>query len=126
LHQCDSLCKAIQDKSLTICSDGAHCPSDGSGSHAWIFHEPRGEIAKGARPMDGHPSLTSSYRAELGGIQASLYLIYRICHYYHIEHGQARLFCDNKGAISKVFQYPTLGIAPFLTTDFERPLFREK
>jgi hypothetical protein len=119
LHQCESLCEAIQDKSLIICSDGPHCPSDGSGSHAWIFHDLSGEIAKGARPMDGHPSLTSSYRAELGGILVSLYLIYKVCQYYRIEHGQAQLFCDNRGAISKAFQHSTLGITPFLTTDFD-------
>jgi len=119
LHQCGSLCEAIQDKSLIICSDEAHCPSDGSGSHAWIFHNLSGEIAIGAGPMDGHPSLTSSYRAELGGILVSLYLIYKVCQYYRIEHGQAQLFCDNRGAISKAFQHSTLGITPFLTTDFD-------
>jgi hypothetical protein len=63
--------------------------------------------------------MLSSYRAELGGILASLYIIHRICSYFHIEMGQAVLYCDNKGAINRAFQKQPFGITPFLTTDYD-------
>jgi hypothetical protein len=50
---------------------------------------------------------------------AAIYVISKICIYYHISSGKAILFCDNKGAISKAFKTPQMGITPFLTTDFD-------
>ncbi len=58
-------------------------------------------IAIGSGPSDGHPTLLSSYRSELGRILASLYVIYKICDHYNIQEGKATLYCDNKGAIQK-------------------------
>lgn len=60
----------------------------------------------------------SSYRLELGGILAALYIISRVCEYYNIDLGETTLFCDNKGAITKSFR-PSPGITPFLTTDYD-------
>jgi hypothetical protein len=61
----------------------------------------------------------SSYRAELGGIVAALYVIHRICDYYSITTGQATLYCDNKGAINNSFQSITPGISPFLSPSYD-------
>jgi hypothetical protein len=61
----------------------------------------------------------SSYRAELGGIVAALYLIQRICEYYDIKSGKAILYCDNKGAITNSFQQVTRGISPFMSPSYD-------
>jgi hypothetical protein len=71
---------------------------------------------RGAGRSDGHPALMSSYRAELGGILASLYLIFRVCNYYQLQSNQATLFCDNKGALTKAFT-PLSSITPYFRTD---------
>ncbi len=69
--------------------------------------------------MDGHPDSLSSYRAELGGIVATLYIIQRICEYYNITTGKATLYCDNKGAIMNSFKQITPGISPFLSPNYD-------
>jgi hypothetical protein len=61
----------------------------------------------------------SSYRTELGGIVAALYLIQRICEYYDMAVGKATLYCDNKGAITKSFQPVTPGISPFMSPSYD-------
>jgi hypothetical protein len=76
-------------------------------------------ISQGAGPTDGHAPLLSSYRTELSGIITALYIIYRICDYYHLDSGKATLFCDNKGVIRKTFQPQQLGITPFLSSDYD-------
>jgi hypothetical protein len=74
--QCDLLSQVLQDKSLYACSDGAHCPSIGAGSHGWVFHYTLGgPIVQDTGPSDSHPLLTSSCHSELGGILAALYII---------------------------------------------------
>jgi hypothetical protein len=55
----------------------------------------------------------------LGGILAALYIIHRICDYYHTSSGKITLFCDNKGAISNSFKKATPGISPFLSSDYD-------
>ena len=117
---CEAIKDAITTNALMSCSDGSHCPRTHHGSHGWVFNNQNGEqLSRGSGPTDGHPSMLSSYRAGLGGILASLYIIHRICSYFHIEIGQAVLYCDNKGAINKAFQKQPLGITPFLTTDYD-------
>jgi hypothetical protein len=77
------------------------------------------EIAAGAGPADGHPLLMSSYRTELGGLLAVLYIIHRICHHYQVTQGQAKCYCDNKGAVTNTFAPRQRGITPFLNTDYD-------
>jgi hypothetical protein len=112
--------EAIKEKALLSCSDGAYCPQTGKGSHSWIFGSPEQlSIMAGAGPTDGHPSSMSSYRAELGGIVAALYVIHRICDYYSITMGKATLYCDNKGAINNRFQTITPGLSQFLSPSYD-------
>lgn len=100
-------------KASSICSDGTYHPVHKCGSHGWVFaSEAQGTIATGSGPSDGHPTLLSSYRSELGRILASLYVIYNICDHYNIQEGKATLYCDNKGAIQKSFRAPPQGITP--------------
>jgi len=56
----------------------------------------------GCGPTDGHPQLTSAFSSELSGILAVLYIIHRICQYYHITKGSPKVFCDNKAALHHV------------------------
>jgi len=120
LQQCKELRKEIQRNTLVACSNGSHDPSNSLSSHAWIFSSniPH-DIAYGAGPVNGHPSLQSSYRAELSGILAVLYIIHRVCLYYDISMGAAQCYCDNKGTIRSSYSRPHPGILPFLTSDYD-------
>ncbi len=61
----------------------------------------------------------SSYHAELGGLLALFYIVYRICKYHNISAGIFRVYCDNKFALSKVTTAAPRGITPFLTSDYD-------
>ncbi len=106
--QCEQIKAEILDDSLLTCSDGAFCPSTHTGSHCCVFaSEICHTIVSGAGPDDEHSTLISSYYSELGGILATLYIIHRICRYYYITTGDAKLYSDNKGVITKMFQAPS-------------------
>jgi hypothetical protein len=69
----------IELETLVTCSDGSFNPDSGKGSLGWIVSTTdQKTLAKGAGPVDSHPSLVSSYQSELGGLIAVLYTIYRI------------------------------------------------
>jgi hypothetical protein len=70
-------------------------------------------------PVDGHPDLVTSYRAELSGIVATLYAVYRICQFYNISAGAMILYCDNKGALTNAFKPIKHGITPYFRTDHD-------
>jgi hypothetical protein len=61
----------------------------------------------------------SSYRTELGGILAALYVITRICEYYNITQGKMTLYCDNKGAITNSFKTNTPTVSHFLSPSYD-------
>ena len=61
----------------------------------------------------------SSYRAELGGLIAILYTIYRICSHYQVKSGKLKYHCDNKGVIKNVFTNQPPTISQFLATDYD-------
>jgi hypothetical protein len=88
--------KDVLDHHLLVCSDGSYCPKTFTGSHCWVIGDHVSMISQGAGPTDGHANLLSSYRTELSGIIAALYIIYRICDYYHLDSGKATIFCDKK------------------------------
>jgi len=65
-------------------------------------------IAMGVGPVDGHPTLLSSYRAELTDFLVMPYILYRICQSYNVTAGSLagsfKLYCDNKGALWNMFR----------------------
>ncbi len=73
--QCQEISQEILHNALLACSDGAHDATSSKASHGWIFGSSIFETiqATGAGPVDGHPQLLSSFRAELSGILAVLY-----------------------------------------------------
>ncbi len=97
---------------MVACSDGAHDKSNGVASHGWVFASSLVEtvVSTGTGPVDGHPSLCSSYRAELSGTLAVLYVLYRVCQYYNISSGKLKLYWDNKGALKNAFRPINPGI----------------
>jgi hypothetical protein len=104
-----------------LCCDGSFNPNDGSGSHAWIFADPDGMVLwSGAGPDDGHPTLMSSYRTELGGLTAVLYLLSVVVKATSSAAGSATIFCDNKVALENIFdEFPKRGIYPLLQADYD-------
>ncbi len=104
--------------SLLACSDGSYYPEEHTGSHGWaLASNEKSILLKGAGQDDGHPSLMSSYRSELGGLLAMLYTIYCICKHFHVTTGQLSYYCDNKGVLANVFSPTAPGIAPYLQAD---------
>jgi len=120
-EHCQEIATEIREHSLAVCSDGACDIERGISSHGEVFASSllKQQIVTTTGPVDGHPSLVTSYRAELSGIIASLYLVYRICQYYNIETGTVRLYCDNKGALTNSFRPIYPGITPYLKTDHD-------
>jgi hypothetical protein len=111
-----SLAHGMELETLMACSDGS--VTKGTGSHGWIFVSDTNPTLQGAGPDDGHPDHMTSYRSELGGLLAVLYIIYRVCSAYDIQAGKVNYYCDNKGVIQNVF-HPSCqpSITSFLATD---------
>jgi ribonuclease HI len=120
-HECSIIASEIQDESLVVCSDGAHDPSCSVASHGVVFGSTLLQQTVGAvvGPVDGHPKLVTSYRAELSGIVATLYLMYRVCQFYRITTGAVKVYCDNKGALKNAFSLIKEGITPYFKTDHD-------
>ena len=119
--QCAEVADALrEDTELLGCSDGSYDPDEGHCYHGWIFaSEIRQAIVEGSGPGHGLPDLLSSYRAELGGLLALVYMVYRISSYHAITAGSFRFYCDNKLALSKAVSAAPRGIAPFVTYDYD-------
>jgi hypothetical protein len=119
--QCEDIATTLADGHLAACSDGAYDPTVAVASHGVVFTDSplHSTIATCTGPVDRHPHLLSSYHAELTGIIAFLYLIYRVCQYYNITSGTAKIFCDNKGALRNAFHEPKAGITPYFDTDYD-------
>jgi hypothetical protein len=119
-HEDTALAHSMELETLVACSDGSHNPKTGTGSHGWAFAQQDGNtLLQGAGPVDGHPTLMSSYRSELGGLLALLYLIHRICLSHQVTSGKVMIFCDNKGALANTFRPKTPSLTQFLTTDYD-------
>jgi hypothetical protein len=119
--QCQEIAMEIQEKTLAVCSNGACDSQLNIASFAVVFASSLSQqtITTSVGPVDGHPSLVTSFRAELSGIIACLYIIHRICHHYQLESGSCTLYCDNKGALSNAFRPIRPGITPYLRTDHD-------
>ena len=110
----------IELETLITCSDGSFNPQTKKGSHGWVLSDvDKSIMAQGSGPADGHPDLMSSYRAELGGLIAILYTIYRICQYQQVTSGKFKYHCDNKGVITNVFSHKPTTITQFLQADYD-------
>jgi hypothetical protein len=74
---------------------------------------------EGFGPGHGHPDLLSSYQAELGGLLALLYLVYRISEYHGVHSGRVHIYCDNKSALQQITKVAPLGITPYFSSDYD-------
>jgi len=111
----------MQDNSLLLCSDGSYSPIEGTATQSWIFSDTDGFVLwSGAGPIDGHPEWLSSYRPEMGGMVALLFLVLSVTKHQEIYSGQATLYCDNQGALDNLFdEFPKRGIFPMLQRDYD-------
>jgi hypothetical protein len=102
------------------CSDGSHVASDGHCYHGWVLaSQIKTTIVEGFGPGHGHPDLLSSYQAELGGLLALLYLVYRISEYHGVHSGRVHIYCDNKSALQQITKVAPLGIPPYFSSDYD-------
>jgi hypothetical protein len=119
--QCAELAATLQEESeLLECSDGSYVEDGGLCYHGWLFaSEIRQSIVEGSGPGHGHPDLLSSYRAELCGLLAFLYLVQRVCSHHGVSSGTLHLYCDNKSALAKTVSSGPRGIMPFFSADYD-------
>ncbi|MFN9983335.1 MAG: hypothetical protein ACK53Y_25635, partial [bacterium] len=120
-QECHDIAAEIKEKTLVACSDGACDTTQAVSSYATVFASGMlcRKITSAVGPVDGHPSLVTSYRAEMSGILATLYLVYRICDYYKVTEGAMTLYCDNRGALRNAFSPIKAGITPYFNTDHD-------
>jgi hypothetical protein len=117
-HEGLAIAHQLELETLLTCGDGSFYPEAFTGSHGWVLASTEQQtLLQGAGPDDGHPSLLSSYRSELGGWLAVLYTIYCICIHYQVSSGKVTYYCDNNGVLKNVFSITAPGISPYLQTD---------
>mmetsp|Transcript_16534 Transcript_16534/g.23564 ORF Transcript_16534/g.23564 Transcript_16534/m.23564 type:complete len:1161 (+) Transcript_16534:4649-8131(+) len=111
----------IKEGSLLTCSDGSSDPALGTACQAWVMADKDGHVLwGGVGPIDGNPEWVTSYRSELGGITAILYILQQMVLHLDITSGSVMLYCDNKGALENVFdEQPKRGIYPLLERDYD-------
>ena len=119
--QCAEVVDALRGgEELLGCTDGSFVEGNGNCYHGWVLaSETRRTIVEGSGPGHGCPSLLSSYRAELGGLLALVYIVYRISTFHKVDSGKLRLHCDNRSALNKAVSPAPLGITPFLSSDYD-------
>jgi hypothetical protein len=84
----------IRNGSLLACCDGSYSPLTNLSSHGWVLANQSKVFWNGAGPVDGHKTLTSAYRAELGGFAATLHILVSLCKTHHIQEGAVTVYGD--------------------------------
>jgi hypothetical protein len=103
--QCQDIAQELELNSLLACSEGSYDLATALCSHAWVFGSGIEMIvATGAGAVDSSNEYLSSYRAELSGLLATLYITYRICQFYDLKSGKITCYCNNKDAIRNSFK----------------------
>jgi len=120
-EQCQDIVVELKSGTLVVCSNRACDLHKGAASHGVVLASSllQQEVATISGLVDGHPALVTSYRSELSGIVAALYLVYRLCQFYNITTGTTKLYCDNKGALSNAFKLIKAGITPYFNADHD-------
>lgn len=79
-QECQDITQEIKEKMLLACSDGACDPTQAISSYGTVFANGllKQQLSSVVGPVDGHPALVTSYRAELSGIVATLYVSFII------------------------------------------------
>jgi ribonuclease HI len=126
-HTGQDIATSLELETLVACSDGSYDPNQKIGGHGWVLSTTdRKTILEGAGPADGHPYHMSSYRTELGGLVAVLYIIFRICSHYQVTAGKLTYYCDNKGVLSNIFRTAPITVTGCLQTDFDLVLVAKR
>ena len=114
----------MKESKGTIVSDGSY--KDGRSAAAIVFQHNKTKDIPGNSSnhvtviVPGPSKEQSSYRGELGGIQAGIAITNSLFKKYNITKGQCRFACDNKGAIAASFGWNRphqIGVAPSTTKD---------
>lgn len=111
----------ILNHSLLACRDRSFRKIERRGCHAWVFFTSEGiPLMQGASLINCHPHLITSYRTELGGITAVLYLLQLVVRSFCLTTGTATIFCDNQAALEAVFtENPRRGVYPLLAPKYD-------
>jgi hypothetical protein len=119
-EQANIMAQAIQDSVLVACSNESHEALQGTGTSGWVSSDNLDSFrVQSTGPVDCHPSLNSSYRAELTGLLTVTYIIYRICSWRNLAQGMVTIYCDKKGALHNMYTKEFSGVGQFLKPDYD-------
>jgi hypothetical protein len=93
----------FQNTNMTfeIASDGGHDPKSGISTFGWVASMNKQLIAKGRGPVEAHPELAESFRAEGYGLVSAGLFIQNLIENFNIEaqQHQWRVYIDNQSLI---------------------------
>lgn len=92
-------------------------------SAGWILANQTVQFWRGAGPVDGHPDLTSTYRAELGGFVTILHIVFSTSEFHQLLEGNLTIYCDCQSAMNRLQKISYESLRDYLVEDFD--LFHE-
>jgi hypothetical protein len=104
----DTIFKDSQLK-FEIASDGGHDPISGISTFGWVMSVNNSLIAKGQGPVEAHPQLAESFRAEGYGLASAGLFIQNLIKKFNIQMGNHswQVYINNKSLIQRMETYDT-------------------
>jgi hypothetical protein len=107
-----------QNMLLKLGTDGSYNMGKEMASFGWVLIGNKNVLIRGARPVDGVPTVLSSTRAELFGIAAPNEFLSHFMKFHKIESTSKCVKCvDNKAAITRVNQMQDVSLGAISSQD---------
>jgi hypothetical protein len=90
-----------------IASDGGHNPQTGISTFGWVVTMDRQILAKGRGPVDVHPELAESFRAEGYGLASAGVFIKSLINKFNVNANRHswKIYIDNTSLIKRMATY---------------------
>jgi hypothetical protein len=94
---------------IDVATDGSHDPHTGKMAFGWVIAIGEIIIAKGKGPAEGHPTLSSAFRAEASGLLAVAKFLQQMISTFKMRIERFKWFfhIDNKALIDRMMVYET-------------------
>ena len=97
------LAASLSQGTVDACSDGS--AKDGEGSTSWIMMYNGTAMSAGFK-VPGAADTQDSYRNELAGLYAVVYVTRRVISLFHLQRARIEVACDGESALDRVFGNP--------------------
>jgi len=97
------LAASLSQGTVDACSDGS--AKDGEGSTSWIMMYNGTAMSAGFK-VPGAADTQDSYRNELAGLYAVVYVTRRVISLFHLQRARIEVACDRDSALDRVFGNP--------------------